>query len=70
MVEKRNITKEDILLEARLRAEGARVEVKKEAETGRNRVSKALRPIVLDGCELVVGLWQNNTSRSERYGRR
>ncbi len=63
MAEKRNITKEDILLEARIRAEGARIEVKKEAGTGRNPVSQALRPIVIDGCEMVTSPWQNPTSR-------
>ncbi len=65
MAEKRNITMEDIFLEARIRSEGARIEVKKESETGRHPASRALRPIVIDGCEMVVGLWENPTSRLE-----
>lgn len=43
--EKRNITKEDIFLKARILSEGIRVKVKKQPETG-----SAYRPIVLDGC--------------------
>ena len=57
MAEKRNITKEDIFLEARLRAEGVRIEVKKEPESG-----SIYRSIVLDGCDVVVGTWRNQDS--------
>lgn len=60
MTEKRNIAKEDIFLEARLRAEGVRFEVKKEPPAG-----SAYRPVVLDGCDVVVGLWRNPASYLE-----
>jgi hypothetical protein len=59
--EKRNITKEDIFLEARLRAEGARIEAKNASKPA-NRFYSA---VVLDGCEMVVGLMPNEYSRLE-----
>jgi hypothetical protein len=60
MVEKRNITKEDIFLKARMLSEGIRIKVKKQPGKG-----KAFRPIVLDGCELVVMPLPNFYSRLE-----
>ena len=59
-IEKRNITKEDILLKARILSEGIRVKVKKQPETG-----SAYRPIVLEGCDLVVMPLPNPYSRLE-----
>ena len=61
MTEKRNITKEDIFLKARILSEGIRVKVKKRPETG----IAFLRPIVLDGCDLVVMPLPNSYSRLE-----
>jgi hypothetical protein len=58
--EKRNITKEDIFLKARILSEGVRVKVKKQPGTG-----TAFRPVVLDGCDLVVMLLPNSYSRLE-----
>jgi len=58
MVEKRNITKDDIFLEARLRAEGARIEVRK-APTAWSIVNA----FVLDGRGTVIGFWPNRASR-------
>jgi hypothetical protein len=49
MSEKRNITKEDIFLKARILSEGIRLKVKKSPEKG-----TVFRPIVFDGCDLVV----------------
>ena len=60
MSEKRNITKEDIFLKARMLSEGVRVKIKKQSETGDN-----FRPVVLDGCDLVVLLLPNSYSRLE-----
>ena len=60
MTEKRNITKEDIFLKARLLSEGVRVKVKKQSKTG-----DKVRPIVLDGCDLVVMPLPNPYSRLE-----
>ena len=57
MGEKRNITREDIYLEARLRAEGCRIEVKKTFPA-----ANAYQAVVLDGCDIVMGLWQNPAS--------
>lgn len=58
MAEKRNITKDDIFLEARLRAEGARIEVRKAPAAW-----SIVNAVVLDGCETVIGLWPNPASR-------
>jgi hypothetical protein len=60
MAEKRNITKDDILLKARLFSEGVRLEVKKHPEGG-----SPIRPIVLDGCEIVSLLRPSRYSRLE-----
>lgn len=60
MAEKRNITKEDIFLKARIISEGVRFEVKKPPETGR-----AFRPMVMDGCEIVCLLRPSRYSRLE-----
>lgn len=60
MTEKRNITKEDIFLKARILSEGIRVKVKKQPEKG-----SPYRPFVMDGCDLVVSLLQNPYSRLE-----
>ncbi len=56
--EKRNITKSDILLKARILSEGLRLKVKKQPEGG-------FRPFVLDGCDLVVFPLPNKYSRLE-----
>ncbi len=61
VAEKRNITKEDIFLKARLLSEGVRMEVKKPSEKWRN----IYRSIVLDGCELAALLRPNSYSRLE-----
>ncbi|KKN22766.1 hypothetical protein LCGC14_0911820 [marine sediment metagenome] len=58
--EKRNITKEDIHLKARILSEGVRFKVKKQPKTGRS-----FRPFVMDGCDLVVFLLPNSYSRLE-----
>jgi len=58
MSEKRNITKEDIFIKARILSEGVRIKVKKQPETG-----PIFRPIVLDGCDLVVMPLPNSYSR-------
>ncbi|MEE9281698.1 MAG: radical SAM protein [Myxococcota bacterium] len=60
MTEKRNMTKEDVFLEARIRSEGVRIEVINKPATW-----DLFRSIVMDGCELVVGLWENPYSRLE-----
>ena len=60
MTEKRNITKEDIFLKARLLSEGVRIEVKRPPEKG-----PAFRPFVLEGCDLVVQPLPNTYSRLE-----
>ncbi|KKN81329.1 hypothetical protein LCGC14_0320760 [marine sediment metagenome] len=57
MTEKRTITKEDIFLEARLRSEGARIEGLKGSPSG-----NIYTAVVLDGCDIVIGLWHNPTS--------
>ena len=62
MTEKRNITKEDIFLKARILSEGVRIEVKKLPEKGMSRVR---RPLVLDGCDIVTFLIPNPYSRLE-----
>lgn len=59
MSEKRNITREDIFLKARLLSEGVRIEEKRPPENGIRRT------IVLDGCEMVTILRQNPYSRLE-----
>ena len=60
MTEKRNITKEDIFLKARMLSEGVRITVKKQPEKGTRN-----RPFVMDGCDLVVMLLPNLYSRLE-----
>jgi len=60
VTEKRNITKEDIFLKARILSEGIRVKVKKQPEKG-----SPYRPFVMDGCDLVVSLLSNPYSRLE-----
>jgi hypothetical protein len=60
--EKRNITKEDIFLKARMLSEGVRIKVKKQPEKGMGRPR---RPVVLDGSDLVVFLLPNVYSRLE-----
>ena len=59
MAEKRNITREDIFLKARLLSEGVRVEEKRPPANGLRRT------IVLDGCEMVTILRHNPYSRLE-----
>lgn len=60
MIEKRNISKDDIFLKARILSEGVRVKVKKNPESG-----KPFRPFVLDGCDLVIQPLPNSYSRLE-----
>jgi len=60
MLEKRNITKEDIFLKARILSEGVRIKVKKPPERG-----ATFRPFVLDGCDLVAMPLPNPYSRLE-----
>ena len=60
MTEKRNITKEDIFLKARMLSEGVRIKVKKQPEKGTRN-----RPFVMEGCDLVVMLLPNLYSRLE-----
>ena len=61
MSEKRNITREDIHLEARLLSEGARIEVKAPLETPLGFPGT----IILDGCEITTLLRPNPNSRLE-----
>jgi len=61
MTEKRNITEKDILLKARILSEGIRMKVKKRPEKG----ITLLRPVVLDGCDLVVMPLPNPYARLE-----
>jgi bacteriochlorophyllide c C-7(1)-hydroxylase len=64
MNEKRNITKEDILLKARLLTEGIRVEVK--APSSRHSKNPGAPPlIVFDGCDVVAPAYQNMRSTLE-----
>lgn len=58
-IEKRNITKADIFLKARILSEGVRLKIKKPLTTS------YFRPVVLDGCELVVMPLPNPYSRLE-----
>lgn len=60
MTEKRNITKEDIFLKARMLSEGVRLKLKKPPEKG-----SPYRPVVLEGCDLVVQPLPNPYSRLE-----
>jgi len=60
MTEKRNITKEDIFLEARLRAEGCRIEMKNPKKKWEH--GNIYESVVLDGCDIVMGLWHNPAS--------
>ncbi|MEE9213636.1 MAG: radical SAM protein [Thermodesulfobacteriota bacterium] len=60
MAEKRNITKDDIFLKARMLSEGVRVNVKNQPEKG-----TTYRPFVMEGCDLVVWLLPNSYSRFE-----
>lgn len=61
MAEKRNITKEDIFLEARLLSEGVRIDVKVPPETPPGFPGT----IILDGCEITTLLRPNSNSRLE-----
>lgn len=58
MSDKRNITKEDIYLKARVLAEGIRYDAKDPSKKGRGA-------IVLDGCELPLVAFPNPYSRLE-----
>ncbi len=60
MTEKRNITEDDIFLKARILSEGIRMKVKKQPEKG-----IPFRPIVFEGCDLVVLPLPNPYSRLE-----
>ena len=60
MTEKRNITKEDIFLKARILSEGIRVKVKNQQEKW-----TPYRPFVMEGCDLVVMFLPNPYSRFE-----
>ncbi|MHA1914216.1 MAG: radical SAM protein [Promethearchaeota archaeon] len=60
MTVQRNITKEDIFLKARMLSEGVRVKLKKPPERG-----SPYRPVVLEGCDLVVQPLPNPYSRLE-----
>jgi len=61
MTEKRNITKEDILLTARIRSEGVRIEERTPSEAANYH-----HVIALDGCDITFGLlFENPTSRLE-----
>ncbi len=61
MTEKRNITKADILLKARLLTEGIRVEVK--AQSSRfPKIPYAPILIVFDGCDVVAPVYTNPRS--------
>ena len=59
VIEKRNITKEDIHLEARLLSEGVRIEIRTPPE----RPPAFFGTIVMDGCEITTFL------RPDRYSR-
>ena len=61
MAEKRNITKKDIRLEARLLSEGVRIEVKTPPE----RPPAFFGTIVLDGCEITTFMRPSAYSRLE-----
>lgn len=61
MSEKRNITRDDIYLKARLLSEGARINVRKPPETPVDFMAG----IVFDGCEIVSSLRPNRYSRLE-----
>ena len=68
MTEKRNITKEDVLLKTRLLAEGVRYQVKGPLQWGAQTfdVLSSFPDIVLDGCDVVVKAWgENPRSRLE-----
>ena len=51
-IEKRNITKEDILLKARIISEGVRIKVKKQPERG----TRPLPPLVLDIKDKILDM--------------
>lgn len=59
MTDKRNITKEDIYLKARLNAEGVRYRVESSGK------KKGAGGFILDGCELPVAAFSNPFSRLE-----
>lgn len=59
MTEKRNITKADIYLKARLNAEGVRYRVESADK------KKGAGGFILDGCELPITLFPNHFSRLE-----
>ncbi|MEE9215192.1 MAG: radical SAM protein [Thermodesulfobacteriota bacterium] len=60
MTEKRNITKDDIFLKARILSEGVHVKTKNQQERW-----TPYRPFVMKGCDLVVMLLPNLYSRLE-----
>lgn len=65
MTEKRNIAREDVFLKTRILAEGHRLEIKTPPDFGEptaDPTSTAPR-IVLDGCDVVVGLRPYERSR-------
>ena len=64
MTDKRNITKEDVLLKTRLGAEGTRLEIKGPLLWERTDQTSSPH-VVLDGCDVVVGLGENLRSRLE-----
>ena len=61
MTEKRNITKEDILLKARLLTEGVRLQVKAPSSR-RSKNPYAPMLIVFDGCDVVAPVMPNPRS--------
>jgi len=67
MTEKRNITREDTLLKARMLAEGVRFQVKgTPLWDPRDTAGTITHPIVvLDGCGVIVGTQENPRSRLE-----
>jgi len=63
MPEKRNITKEDIFLEARVRSEGVQIEIKKASPDWQpDMASLYENNVILDGCYIVIGVWNNPAS--------
>jgi hypothetical protein len=61
MIEKRNITREDIYLEARLLSEGVRIEIKTPPE----KPPAFFGTIVMDGCDITTFLRPSSYSRLE-----
>lgn len=73
--QKRNITKEDILLKARILSEGVRITEEAKAAGAASPAECVLeesyfemgRPIVLDGCDLVVATRSDPRSRLQMH---